>query len=103
MANENFTTYTEVDPSGHMTETATRATSVAMQKPETCYLYKDKGAGHFSGDFEFLFEGKVETSSVDDAHIFICSMADALDGIEGCDGIGVMVYSYGSNQDFGVA
>jgi hypothetical protein len=58
MANENFTTYTEVDPNSHITVTTSRVTNAGIDRNEVCYIYKDCGIGHFSGDFEWLFELK---------------------------------------------
>jgi hypothetical protein len=54
MATEDLTTYTEVDPNSRITRTATRSTYAALQRDEDAYVYKDKGAAHFSGDFEHL-------------------------------------------------
>lgn len=54
MAVENFTTYAEVNPNSHISKTATRATSTTLGRDETAYLYKDKTAGFFAGDFEHL-------------------------------------------------
>lgn len=51
MAVEDFTTYTEVDPSSHATVTASKITVAGVTRNEDTYVYDDKGAGHFSGDF----------------------------------------------------
>jgi len=54
MAVENFTTYTEVDPNSHLTVTSTKVTFTNISRNEDCYLYSDKGTGHFDGNFEHL-------------------------------------------------
>jgi len=53
---EDFTTYTEVDPNSHLSQTTSRSTFSTLQREETAYLYDDKGSGHFDGDFEHLFD-----------------------------------------------
>lgn len=51
MANEDFTTYTEVDTGNYITETASTITMLLMTYGNACYLYKDYGASHFAGNF----------------------------------------------------
>ncbi len=48
MATENLTTYTEADTSNKLSETASKATAVALLMNVDCYLYYDKGASHFN-------------------------------------------------------
>jgi len=54
MANEDFSGYTEVDPNSNIVVTSSRSTFTNLQRNEDAYVYKDKGAGHFDGDFEHL-------------------------------------------------
>lgn len=58
MAYEDFTTYTKVDEGGEVTvDSATKVSWINLQtKYDTAYLYKDKGVGHFDGDFTHKFE-----------------------------------------------
>lgn len=58
MATENLTTYTETDTEGDLTITATTATYTQIQKASAARCFDDKGAAHFDGDFEHLFEFK---------------------------------------------
>ncbi len=51
MAIEDFGTYTEVDPNSRVTVATRRVTHTALDRNETAYVYKDKGAAFFSGDF----------------------------------------------------
>jgi hypothetical protein len=54
---ENYTTYTEVDPNSHLSETSSRVTLTTLRRDETAYVYKDKGAGYYNGSYQidFLF------------------------------------------------
>lgn len=62
MATEDFTTYTEVDPNGRLTVTASKADVVNAERDEDVYLYKDKGADHFDA-LDILFEIYVGSAS----------------------------------------
>lgn len=53
---ENLTTYTEVDPNGHISVSASRVTLAGLTLDESARLYKDFGAGHFNKiDISFAF------------------------------------------------
>lgn len=53
---ENLTTYTEVDPNGHISVSASRVTLAGLTRAESARLYKDFGAGHFNKiDISFAF------------------------------------------------
>lgn len=56
---QDFTTWTEQDAGGYLSETSTRVTFTNIPRNATAYLYKDFGAGHFNGDFEFLFTSAI--------------------------------------------
>jgi PKD repeat protein len=59
---ETFTTYTEVDPSSHLTVTSYVVTFANVTRNESTYLYKDYGVDNFDAldvDFEF----KITTTS----------------------------------------
>jgi len=73
---EDFTTYTEVDPDGVVTVTATKVEVTAMLRGTNSYVYDDKGAGHFSGDFEHLLEGYMSSSSVNYSRWGIWGLSD---------------------------
>ncbi len=56
MAAEDFTTYDEFDSHARLTFTADRATFNHYPGSAVTHLYKDFGAGYFSGDFEHQLE-----------------------------------------------
>lgn len=55
MVTEDFTTWTETDPGDDITVTSTKV-DFNLPRNVISYVYSDKGAGHFDGDFEHLFE-----------------------------------------------
>lgn len=59
----DFTTFTEVDPSSKITVTSTKIDSAANTTQDNAYVYKDMGAGYFSGDFTHNFEVFLNSSS----------------------------------------
>jgi len=71
---ENFTTYTEVDPGGYVTVTASRLTVTNMPRTATAYVYKDFGVDYF-GDFEMQIESLI-TSQDANAALYILSLAN---------------------------
>ena len=56
MAQEDFTTYTKVDPNSRFTVTAPKVVFTGMTQMEDAYIYKDKGAGWLTGDFTETFD-----------------------------------------------
>ena len=54
MTTEDLTTYTKVDPNSRFTVTASKVIATGICRNEEAYVYKDKGASHFSGDFSHL-------------------------------------------------
>jgi hypothetical protein len=62
---EDYTTYTEVDPSSDLTVAANTITVSTLRRDAATYVYADKGAAHF-GNFTHLLEvnaSAIETSS----------------------------------------
>lgn len=55
MAIEVFTGYTEVDPNTRIAVTASRVTWTLITLDEDAYVYIDKGAGYFAGNFIINF------------------------------------------------
>lgn len=53
MANEDFTTYTESDADGVLSQTTTKATFTNADYHADTYLYKDYGVAHFNASFRF--------------------------------------------------
>jgi len=56
MALEDFTTYTESDPTADITVTSTKVDVVSIAEEADAQVYSDKGASHFDGDFTWQFE-----------------------------------------------
>lgn len=52
---EDFTGYTEADPNTRIGVTASRVTWAALTRDEDAYVYKDKTAGYFGGNFTIWF------------------------------------------------
>ena len=63
MAIEDFTTYTETDPNSRIAVTASRVTWAALTRDEDAYVYADKGASYFAGNFEIQFTFRIISGS----------------------------------------
>jgi hypothetical protein len=61
-AQENYSTYTEVDPNNHITYTSTAITHV-MKRNEDAYLYKNYGTGYFGTSFTHYLDCKFDSTS----------------------------------------
>jgi hypothetical protein len=75
---ENFTTYTEVDPNNHLSQTATRATFTTLTYNEDAYLYKSYGSGHFSGDFEHKIDAVLSSSTTHNNYAVVWALANGV-------------------------
>jgi hypothetical protein len=100
---EDFTGYTEFDEGNDVTvDSATKVSWVNLQsRAETAYLYKDKGANHFSGDFTHkleLYESQFKNSSFLYHWLLGNIVGDAYD-IEAASGDAVGVYSESAEFD----
>src|SRR6185295_16976240 len=65
MSNENFTTWTEVDPGTKISATSSTITITGYDGPSagsSNYFYKDQGAGFYSGNFTFRY-GPIQFTS----------------------------------------
>jgi len=72
---ENFSTYTELDNNFRIHVTDSRCCWTALTRNEDAYLYDDKGAGYFSGDFEHWID--INTTFIEnDAQGVIWGMAN---------------------------
>lgn len=63
-ATEDFTTYTETDPTAKITVTATKVDVAAIAEETTAYVSKDYGSAYFSADFTHLVEVYQNSSTV---------------------------------------
>ena len=75
---ENFTTYTEVDPSGWITVTSSRITFASLRRNADAYVYSDKGVNNFDGDFTHLLTIRA-TANVDFALVGAWALTNDLD------------------------
>ena len=91
MGYEDYENYTEVDPNSHITRTQRRVSFSGLTRPESAYVYKDKGAGHFSGDFDHKLDTRV-TSSVVYSYAFIWVLALQTGDYEEAKGTPVNVF-----------
>lgn len=79
--NEDFTTYTEVDPSTHINKTASHIDFYAIRN-EDAYLYKDRGVAHF-GDFEHKVDAKTVSGGSGDSCAMVWALANLVDDAQG--------------------
>lgn len=76
---EDFETYTQVEPDDRIQTTATHVDILAKRSvSEDAYLYKDKGVGHFTGDFEHKIDIKTVDSSGDGSLCSTWMLSNAL-------------------------
>jgi len=91
---EDFTTYTEEDSAGVLTITSSRITAAALDMDLDAWVYKDKGEGHFDGDFEHLVECYCDDMTANYTSAAIWAVTDYIgdwyDGLSGHSGIYVM-------------
>jgi hypothetical protein len=78
MAIQNFTTWTEIDPSSVITVTPTSITVDDMERRDDGSVYKDYGVNHFDGDvsFKFKFTTPASEDSTDSAWIYPLAMVN---------------------------
>ena len=62
MANQDLTTYTEVDSNNRLTVISSKVTFAGLQKGDDAWVYYDFGANYFDGDFEHLLEVYLDAS-----------------------------------------
>ncbi len=84
MATEDFSTYTEVDGGGNITVTSSKIDCAAVDADEESYVYDDKDAAHFSGDYEHLIETYI-TSIISNGRIYLWGLANLINDFYGID------------------
>lgn len=77
---EDLTTYTEVDASGLISVTSSRATATNLTRNNDAYIYKDFGVNHFSENIIVEFDTTVTTSSVAAGVMYPLIFANAITG-----------------------
>ncbi len=102
MALEDFGTYTEVDPNSHITKTTRRITVAGLTSQEDAYVYLDKGAAFFDGDF--THDITVEATAVTaDGRFYFWALTNAIDDMKGIDDasgsyLAAFIYGAGTNN-----
>ena len=98
---EDFTAYAKLDPDGAVTLTENAVGFEDLEtRASTTYVYDDKGAGFFGGEFEHLFDFKLTSFDwgvAEPAYLWTWMVAnDVDDGSElwGDEGIGVYRWNY---------
>ncbi len=103
-ANQDFTTYTEVDPQSVLNITTDRATvDTADCSDDAVYLYKDFGEGYFDGDFEAHYIIDIGSSTVE-AICYMCGFSTKDGGVKeikesGTDNAIFLYYNHSSGGD----
>jgi hypothetical protein len=83
VANEDFTTYTEVDPNSRLTVTADTITSSGLTRNEDAYAYDDKGVNFFDGDFTHSFEHRHDSASDIANFTGVWMLSNIIDDVKG--------------------
>jgi hypothetical protein len=81
MGNEDFTTYTEVDPNSRVDVSSEKIDFTDIQRNETAYRASDKGAAYFSDDFTHQFEALVSTVATTNGIAFVWGLANQLNDL----------------------
>jgi len=84
MALEDFTTYTEVDPNARIAVTANRVTWASLQRDEDAYVYIDKTANYFAGNFKINVTHRI-TTGANSGLVYFCTMTNLVDDWKGID------------------
>jgi hypothetical protein len=82
-ANEDFTTYTEVDAASDLTVTSAKVDVSSMAINVESYVYYDKGVNHFAGDFEHLTEIYIDSATAFGAYCYHWMLANTIDDAKG--------------------
>jgi hypothetical protein len=77
---ENFLEYTETDPNGRYTVTANKIDVSGLTRDEDAYVYKDYGAGYFSGTVStHYFECYIDSSSTNSGQAITWMLANTIE------------------------
>ncbi len=102
MADEDFTTYTEVDEDGDVVvDSAVKVTWTTMRRDAETYLDKDYGAAHF-GDFVATFAitvTDVEAGDATSASILgLCALSNAIGVMDDLNDVDLLAVNMQQNQ-----
>ncbi len=81
---EGFTAFTETDPNSRIAVTSTKVTWTDLTRNEDAYVYLDKTAGYFDGDFTH-FSTVSLTAGATNGFVFCWALANIVDDIKGID------------------
>jgi hypothetical protein len=104
MALEDYTTYTEEDPSGNFSVSANSITITNLEKEANAWVVDSKGSGHFDADFSHDFEYTPEYDSGPNSSCEIWTLANQTDDLqaiqdESDDALSVMNFNGTSSSD----
>ena len=83
MANQDLTTYAEVDPNNRFTVTAPKVDISGLTVNEDAYVYKDFGVDSIDGNFEYLATLTVTSISAVNTWYAALTVANAVDDLRG--------------------
>ena len=85
VAEQDFTNFTEVDPNTRIDVTASRVTFTNLTIDEDAYVYADKGAGYFNGDFTHHLTVEITAMSAGSNadHVCVWALTNHLDDWQG--------------------
>lgn len=79
---QDFTTYTEVDPSGTIERTPSTITVANFKRTEDARVCDDKGVDHFDGDFEHLLDCEATSRSGDWGSFAVWALTNTADDLQ---------------------
>ncbi len=96
---ENFSTYTETPSLATLTESATRITwATYLSRGDHSYVYVDKGANHFNGNFVHQFEVYI-SDFTNNPVVGVWGVSSDLTDCNSWTGDGIaLVFAYDDNQ-----
>ena len=100
-AAEDFTTWTESDTPGRMTVTASKNDINLLDRDESAWLYDDKDAAHFSGDFSHQFEVTFQASTGSWSRVAVWGLANAVDDSYDLFGLGADFMTLSARENAG--
>lgn len=85
---ENYDDHTEVDENGDILVIPSKITVDTMRRDAQSYVYRDMGAGHFSGDFEHWVDMKWTAHSGMDSGYSVWQLSNSIGTTEGIKSAG---------------
>lgn len=98
MAIEDFTTYTEVDTSSTITITSTKIDVAAIPESDDDFVYSDKTADHFDGDFTHQVEVYLNSTTANGIHASIWALSNSITAVSTDIGTGISCRAYDEGE-----